>query len=70
MSFSNPTEILRGCEGNLFQTPWGQGELVMREENAFSWKKEGLMSKIWADNVKTAVSRVSALSGAVYLGKK
>ena len=42
----------------------------MREENAFSWKQEGLMSKIWADNVKTAVSCVSALGGAVILGKK
>ena len=68
--FSNPTETLRGCEGNLFQTPWGQGEQVMREENAFSWKQEGLMSKIRADSVKTAVSCVSALGGAVFLGKK
>ena len=70
MSFSNPTETLGGCEGNLFQTPRGQGEPVMREENAFSWKQEGLVSKVRADNVKTAVSCVSALGGAVFWGKK
>lgn len=64
MFFPNPTVSLRGCERNLFHAPWGQGEQVMREENAFPWEQEGPMSKVGAGNVKTAVSHVSALDGS------